>query len=69
MQTTSAEVGQDLVNALRLDLVGPGPGRGEPEEVLNQSPSRWYLMGFLLPVEADESQKSAYRGRHRAIVG
>jgi len=55
---TSSQVREQLINALRLDLVGPGEGLGTPEEMLGQSPSRWYLNGFLVPTEPDESQKS-----------
>jgi len=54
------EVRSKLVEALRLDLVGPDPIRelGVPDEVLPQPPSRWYLTGFLVPLEADESQRT-----------
>ena len=57
-QFDSADIRSHLVDALRLDLVGPGMELGTAEEILNQPPSRWYLTGFLVPVEADESQKS-----------
>src|SRR5438045_2032105 len=55
---TPVEVRSELVNALRLDLVGPGEWLGSPDEVLPQAPSRWYLTGFLVPLDADASQKS-----------
>jgi hypothetical protein len=54
---TSAEVRQQLVDALRLDLVGPRESLGSPDEVLPQRPSSWYLTGFLVPLDADESQR------------
>jgi len=56
----SVEVRQKLVDALRLDLIGPDPARGlgTPDEVLPQWPSRWYLGGFLVPLEAPEEQRS-----------
>src|SRR5207244_2652133 len=54
----SVDVRSELVNALRLDLVGPGETLGDPVEVLPQAPSRWYLTGFLVPLDADASQKS-----------
>lgn len=46
---TSVEVREQLVDALRLDLVGPletaaGRQLGDPNELLSQAPSRWYLM-------------------------
>ncbi len=53
----SVEVREDLINALRLDLIGPGPGHLHESETLPQAPSRWYLTGFLVPYEAPESQR------------
>ena len=53
----SVEVREDLINALRLDLVGPGLGHPHESETLPQAPSRWYLTGFLVPYEAPESQR------------
>ena len=57
MPTTSSEVRSRLIDALRLDLVGPMGSLGTPNETLPQAPSRWYLTGFLVPTEADESQR------------
>ncbi len=56
----SVEVRQQLVEALRLDLIGPDPVRnlGTPDEVLPQWPSRWYLSGFLVPPDAPEEQRA-----------
>ncbi len=51
------EVRRQLVDALRLDLVGPENGSDLEAEVLTQAPSRWYLAGFLVPLEADPAQK------------
>lgn len=47
-----------LVDALQLDLIGPDGSLGAPKEVLPQTPSRWYLTGFLVPLDADEEQRS-----------
>lgn len=55
---TAVDVRQRLVEALKLDLVGPENGSDLEGEVLNQAPSRWYLTGFLVPLEASESQRS-----------
>jgi hypothetical protein len=52
------EVRSQLVEALRLDLVGPENGSELKAEILSQAPSRWYLTGFLVPLEAGEAQKS-----------
>lgn len=56
----SVEVRQQLVEALRLDLIGPDLARnlGTPDEVLPQWPSRWYLSGFLVPLDAPEEQRA-----------
>jgi len=50
---TSTQVRQNLLDALRIDLVGPDPdspycNRYRDEE-LTQAPSKWYLTGFLAP--------------------
>src|SRR5687768_12169010 len=60
---TSREVREDLVKALRLDLVGPDPEHhsedaGYADERLPMRPSRWYLTGFLVPRSAPEDQRS-----------
>ena len=49
--TTSVNVRDYLVEALRLDLVGPWPGHALAEERLPGwvRPSNWYLTGFLIP--------------------
>lgn len=53
----SVEIRGKLVEALRLDLIGPGQQLGDPAEVLPQAPSRWYLTGFLVPLGAKPEQK------------
>ena len=55
---TSADVRARLVQALGIDLVGPDRDSPLLNEVLPQSPSRWYLTGFLVPIDADEDQKT-----------
>ena len=49
--TTSLDVRQDLVDALKLDLIGPGAGHELAHERLpaSEAPSNWYLTGFLIP--------------------
>ncbi len=49
--TDSPAVREYLVDALRLDLVGPRHGHGLAEEMLPGwvRPSNWYLTGFLVP--------------------
>src|SRR5437763_12211433 len=55
---TPADVRRELVNTLGLDLIGPDRGSELLDEVLPQAPSRWYLTGFLVPIDADEAQKA-----------
>jgi hypothetical protein len=55
---TSFDVRKHLQNALRLDLIGPDNKLGSPDEILFQAPSRWYLAGFLVPLDAEESQRA-----------
>lgn len=49
----NVDVRRSLMDTLRLDLVGPENGSALEREVLLQAPSRWYLMGFLVPLEAE----------------
>ncbi|MGH8338678.1 MAG: hypothetical protein ACRETL_18050 [Gammaproteobacteria bacterium] len=54
---SSIEVRSRLVEAIRLDLVGPDNRHAFAAEVLPESPSRWYLTGYLVPVDAPEEQR------------
>jgi Helicase conserved C-terminal domain len=62
--TTSAEVRQKLVQALTLDLVGPDSQAEDhyQNEILTQTPSKWYLTGFLVPYEASIQERSDETG-------
>ena len=51
------DVRTSIVDALQLDLIGPRDGLGAPDEILPQRPSTWYLTGFLVPLDADETQR------------
>ncbi len=51
---TPADVRDRLIAALRTDLVGPAL----PDEILNEIPTRWYLTGFLAPLNAGVEQRS-----------
>lgn len=57
---SSLEVRSRLVDALRLDLVGPWAGHALGDERLPGwvYPSNWYLTGFLIPV-ATPPEKAA----------
>lgn len=49
---TSEEVRAEIVDVFRRDLIGPGPQDSDlANERLNESPSRWYLAGFIAPAE------------------
>lgn len=54
---TPHDVRNKLTEALALDLIGPEPDSPHAGETLPQAPSRWYLTGFLVPIEAGETQK------------
>jgi hypothetical protein len=54
----SVDVRKQLVRTLGLDLIGPDRDSVLLSEVLPEAPSRWYLTGFLVPIDADEAQKS-----------
>jgi hypothetical protein len=54
---TPVNVRRKLVHALGLDLIGPDRGSELLDEVLPQAPARWYLTGFLVPIDAGEDQK------------
>ena len=57
--TDSAAVRDYLIDALRLDLIGPGPTDETLQaERLPSAPSRWYLTGFLAPAGAPDDQKA-----------
>ena len=50
--TRSVEIRAHLVEQFRRDLIGPTPEDTDlATERLNESPSRWYLTGFLAPAE------------------
>lgn len=56
---TSAEVRASLIDALKLDLIGPEPDdSNHAQEVIPQAPSKWYLSGFLVPYEAKLQDRS-----------
>ncbi len=42
--TTSAEFRAKLVDALKIDLIGAWPGHPFANELLLESPTRWYLI-------------------------
>jgi hypothetical protein len=54
----SIDVRSHLVDALGVDLIGPDRDSALANEILPQSPSRWYLTGFLVPFDAAEQQKT-----------
>ena len=53
----SAAVRDHLIDALRLDLIGPRPDHAALQsERLPGAPSSWYLTGFLAPTNAPDTQ-------------
>ena len=57
--TESAEVREEIVRALGLDLIGPWAGHPLADERLPGwvRPSNWYLTGFLVPRDAPAEQR------------
>jgi hypothetical protein len=51
MALDSAQIRDEIVKALKLDLIGPEPGDARENEVLDRQPSREYLTGFIVPYE------------------
>src|SRR5437868_1615374 len=58
----AVDVRRQLVDALALDLIGPGKASPLETEVLSQRPSAWYLTGFLVPIDAGEDQRADETG-------
>lgn len=56
--STSLDIRRGLVEALRLDLVGPDNTHAFAHELLPEPPSRWYLAGFLVPEGAAVEDRS-----------
>ena len=56
----SVAVRTRIVDALKLDLVGPGDGHGLADEQLpmRERPSNWYVAGFLIPTDAPPDKRS-----------
>ena len=51
---TSRQARQDLTETLRLDLIGPTNGDEFETELLSETPTAWYLAGYLVPADADD---------------
>lgn len=54
---TSTAARSKIVEAIELDLIGPNNNHLFAHELLRESPARWYLTGFLVPIEASEEEK------------
>ena len=54
---TSREARTKLVEALQLDLVGPDNDHECSHELLPESPTKWYLTGYLVPTDAPEEHR------------
>lgn len=54
----AAAVRTQLVDALHLDLIGPNRKTGDPNEVLPQDPSKWYLTGYIAPFDIDPKERA-----------
>jgi hypothetical protein len=56
------EVRRELADALKLDPVGPSERFATANEVLSQAPSRWYLAGFLVPLDVNTRSRQTQTG-------
>lgn len=61
-KASSVDCRAAIVEALRLDLVGPDNDHAFARELLPESPRRWYLTGYLVPTrlpdrEADQGEE------------
>jgi hypothetical protein len=65
--TTSEQIRARLVEALRLDLVGPANDHAFASELLPESPRRWYLTGYLVPTTLPTEKKSEDEGEDDEI--
>jgi helicase-like protein len=66
---TSEYIRGRLVESLELDLVGPDNTHAFAHELLPDSPTRWYLTGFLIPVDAPEEQRYDESSNDEADAG
>jgi len=69
MAATSAQIRDELLEALRLDLVGPDNDHAFASERLPDSPRRWYLTGFLVPRGAPEEQRMDAQANEEVDAG
>jgi hypothetical protein len=56
---TSTEAREKIVEAIELDLIGPTNDHAFTKELLPEAPTRWYLTGFLVPVDPKFSSATA----------
>jgi len=64
---TSEQIRARLVEALRLDLVGPANDHPFANELLPESPRRWYLTGYLVPTTLPSDHKTEDEGEEDGI--
>ena len=55
---TTNQIRSEVVDALRLDLIGPDNDHAFAHELHPDSPSQWYLTGFLVPRNEPEEQRT-----------
>src|SRR5206468_12915858 len=69
MSAKSSEVRNELVEALKLDLVGPWLGHAFAHELLPENPTRWYLTGYLVPEDAPVQHRSDAEAKDEVDAG
>lgn len=65
----ASAVRSKLVEALKLDLVGPWPGHVFEKELLPENPTRWYLTGYLVPEEAPVEHRTDAESKEQVDSG
>ena len=66
----SNDIRRQLLDALRLDLIGPGNDGPLASEALPKTrPETWYLTGFLVPTDAPDRQKHDAESEDTADAG
>ena len=51
---TPRQARKDLTDTLHLDLIGPQKGGRFEDELLSETPTSWYLAGYLVPTTAGD---------------
>lgn len=59
---TARQARRDLFQTLQLDLIGPANDHDFSNELLSETPTGWYLTGYLVPAGSDDEVRLADDG-------